>query len=206
MTNKGFIVKKIMFIVVLSGLAVAAQAQHTRFGVKAGGMLTTADRKGTGSSYFENKIAPGLYAGGLAEYSFKHKSDKFKLQLEADYSYMTVNHRLSTINGSQVTRAHMLSVPVLAKYFLTPCFSLYLGPTANFSLSSNTRTDFDTFNSYDAYIFHLGGMVGANYYIYKGLFLEARYHALVSDYFNLILAESNYGTIHNFQLGVGYKF
>ncbi|RYD99726.1 MAG: PorT family protein [Sphingobacteriales bacterium] len=206
--------KVLLTIAAFSGLTVAANAQYARFGVKAGGMLTTASRTNVGTTNFENKLAPGLYAGGLVEFSFKSKADKFKLQLEADYSYMTIRHdyldRGNTVDDR--SRAHMVSVPVLAKYFFTPDFSLYAGPSANLNLSSNAKTEvlngseFNRSTNDDVNKFQLGAMVGLNYYIYKGFFVEARYHALLPEYYKANNLVPDYGTIHNFQLGVGYKF
>gem|GEM_PF-849699 len=219
MTSKGFFMKKIIFIALLSGLAVATQAQHARFGVQAGGMLTTANRNSKGISNLENKFARGVYAGGLVEFSFKRRTDKFKLQLEAYYSYMTIGHSytLAGENRTDMGRAHMLSIPVLAKYFFTPSFSLYAGPAVSYNISSREETTGTTDHSgltpiadYDVNIFQLGGVMGVNYYICKGLFVAARYHALITDYYKSEVIKAgrrvDYGTIHNFQLGVGYKF
>lgn len=206
--------KVLLTIAAFSGLTVAANAQYARFGVKAGGMLTTASRTNVGATNFENKLAPGLYAGGLVEFSFKSKADKFKLQLEADYSYMTIRHDYMDRGNSVDDRgtAHMASIPVLAKYFFTPSFSLYAGPSANFNLSANAKTtvkngsEFKSSVNDDVNKFQLGAMVGLNYYIYKGFFVEARYHALLPEYYKTAPVLPDYGTIHNFQLGVGYKF
>ncbi len=206
--------KVLLTIAAFSGLAVAANAQYARFGVKAGGMLTTAGRTNVGATNFENKLAPGLYAGGLVEFSFKSRSDKFKLQLEADYSYMTIRHDYMDRGNTVADRsmAHIVSIPVLAKYFFTPSFSLYAGPSANLNLSSSAKTsvkDGSVFNSNtndEVNKFQLGAMVGLNYYIYKGFFVEARYHALFPEYYKADPVSPDYGTINNFQLGVGYKF
>ena len=206
--------KVLLTIAAFSGLTVAANAQYARFGVKAGGMLTTATIKDATIGDLENKLAPGIYAGGLVEFSFKSRADKFKLQVEADYSYMTVKHRF-TLNGESLddrSRAHMVSIPVLAKYFFTPSFSLYAGPSANLNISSSAKTtgdkgaNFTSNTNDDVNMFQFGGMIGANYYIYKGFFVEARYHALLPDYYKAGTVRPEYGTIHNFQLGVGYKF
>lgn len=206
--------KVLLTIAALSGLTVAAEAQYARFGVKAGGMLTTASRNNPGLTNLENKFAPGIYAGGLVEFSFKSRADKFKLQVEADYSYMTVKHRYTagTLTIDDMSRAHMVSIPVLAKYFFTPSFSLYAGPSANLNLASSAKTtglssgDYTSNTKDDVNMFQFGGMVGVNYYIYKGFFVEARYHALLPDYYKNSAVRAEYGTIHNFQLGVGYKF
>ena len=204
--------KVLLTIAALSGLTAAANAQYARFGLKAGGMLTTASRSDAGISNTENKFAPGLYAGGLVEFSFKSRSDKFKLQAEVDYSYMTIRHQFSIAGNSYDarSRAHMVSVPILAKYFFTPSFSLYAGPSANLNLSSNSKvttntTEISRGTNDDVNVFQIGAMAGLNYYIYKGFFVEARYHAILPDYYKSATL-ADYGTIHNFQLGVGYKF
>ncbi len=204
--------KVLLTVAAFSGLTVAANAQYARFGVKAGGMLTTASRNDANLSNIENKLAPGLYAGGLVEFSFKSRADKFKLQAEVDYSYMTVRHNftMNGLSGEGSSRAHMVSVPILAKYFFTPSFSLYAGPSANLNMSSSAKSTINntekTINTNDdVNMFQIGAMAGLNYYIYKGFFVEARYHAILPDYYKSA-SLADYGTIHNFQLGVGYKF
>lgn len=206
--------KVLLTIAALSGLTVAAEAQYARFGVKAGGLMTTASKDNTNVSNVANKFSPGLYAGGLVEFSFKSRADKFKLQVEADYSYMTIRHTFTSAGNESVddkSRAHMVTIPVLAKYFFTPSFSLYAGPTANLNVSSNGKTirsgvEYNASSNDDVNKFLIGAMAGVNYYIYKGFFVEARYHALLPEYYKANPIKPDYGTIHNFQLGVGYKF
>lgn len=210
--------KVLLTMLLISGLTAGAQAQKAGFGVQAGGMLTTANRNSQGISNLENRFAPGLYAGGLLEFSFKRSADKFKLQLEANYSYMTIGHSytLAGENRTDKARAHMLSIPVLAKYYFIPGFSLYAGPTVNYNISSRETTTGSTDHSgftpitdYDVNMLQLGGVIGVDYYLCKGLFVAARYHPLITDYYKSEVIQSgrraDYGTIHNFQLGVGYK-
>lgn len=206
--------KIVLTLSVLSGFTIAVKAQYARFGLKAGALLTTANRDHVGLSDLKNKVAPGVYAGGFMEISFKKMSDRLKIQVEADYSNMTIRHSFQT-GGTVVDEksvAHILSVPVLIKYFFTPSLSLYAGPTGNLNLASKALVEIDGDTRYskntgeEVSKFLMGGMFGVNYYISKGFFLEARYYSQFPDYYRPGFFMPSYRTIHNFQLGLGYKF
>lgn len=198
--------KLILSTAAILGIATAADAQFVRYGVKGGLDLSTAPINSAFNN-IENKLSPGVYVGGLAEMSFRSRSDKFKLQVEANYTLSQLKNEYDYRNfdHSAKTTLHTINIPVLAKYFFTPRFSLYAGPTANFNLGSKFSNTNFTGAKPDANVFQLGAMLGANYYIYKGFFVEARYHAVFPDeYENGNPIE--YGTASNFQVGIGYKF
>lgn len=205
--------KIVLTLSVLSGFTVAVKAQYARFGPKAGALLTTTNRDHIGISSLKSKTAPGIYAGGFMEISFKKMPDRFKIQLEADYNNITIHHVFlaGRDDVEEKTKAHILSVPLLVKYFFTPSLSLYAGPTGNLNVSSKALVKVDGTeysknmgNQVSKFLF--GGMFGVNYYIHKGFFLEGRYYAQFPDFYKQGSFMPSYGTIHNFQLGVGYKF
>lgn len=193
----------------LLSIASMAQAQHVRLGVKGGLNISSATNDQTGLSDVSNKIGFGAYAGGLAEFSLKTRSDKFKLQLEANYNLTQLKHDYSIVGRDyeSSTTLHSINIPLLAKYFFIPSFSLYAGPTANLNLSHNYKTNASMIAPTTSLNpFQVGIMAGANYYIRKGLFIEARYHAVLPDVYESNPMVPAYGTIHNFQVGIGYKF
>lgn len=201
--------KLILTCSALLSLTALAQAQHVRIGVKGGLNASSASVEANGMTNVANKFGFGAYAGGLAEFSLKKKSDKFKLQLEANYNLTNIKHSytISGVENSAKTMLHSINIPLLAKYFFVPRFSMYLGPTANINLANNYKmNDVNYTDITDLKPFQLGGMIGANYYLIKGLFIEARYHAVIPDVYSTGGLAPEYGPIHNFQIGVGFKF
>lgn len=207
--------KSIITLAALASFATAAQAQHVRFGVKAGATGSFSTMSKPIYSNVQDKFGLGAYAGGLAEISFINKSDKFKLQVEALFNLTNLPSDMKRGGFSQSLNMSVqsVSVPVLAKYFFTPRFSLYAGPTANFNLGATSKLDIGGTKSTsdlggELNSFQLGGMVGANYYVWKGLFLEAKFHAVTPDLTtpNTLSITPTYGTINNISLGLGFKF
>lgn len=183
-----------------------AQAQtDVRFGVKGGLNLSHAKNEYTlpNVGTINNKyFGPGFYAGGLMEFSFP-KGSLWKLQAEALFNYHSLLNKDAAVNA----RLGAVSIPVMVKYFPKPNFSLMLGGVANINVlgkyyNEATETVADMANMSS---FQPGILFGANYYIKKGFFVDARY----TYNFGTIVDNSavnhafNYGTI---SLGVGYKF
>ncbi|RQO31336.1 hypothetical protein DBR32_05060 [Taibaiella sp. KBW10] len=206
--------KKIMLsAVALAALGTTVNAQSVRFGIKGGANFSTAAVENT---TFDTKAPFGIggYAGGLAEFSFKKPSDKFKAQLEVNYDFYNLRTKYATPTGDVIgiNRVHAISVPLVGKYFITPSFSVFLGPSFNFNLASNANTKSGSVKSDklstkdDLNTFQLGGVVGANYYIVKGFFVEARYNYITPELYKSSRNVSDFGAIHNIQVGVGYKF
>ncbi|WP_129019595.1 porin family protein [Edaphocola flava] len=205
--------KMILSVAALAAVATTTNAQSVRFGVKGGANFS--------NSMLENKTSGvtspfgvGGYAGGLVEFSFKKPSDKFKLQLEANYDFYNLRTKATVNNATVVSinRFHSISVPLEAKYFITPSFSVFAGPTFNFNLASNTNlktgsTQGDRTETSD-YLnpFQIGGVVGANYYIVKGFFVEARYNYIAPRPYDRVFGVNDLGATNNIQVGIGYKF
>jgi len=191
--------------------AVKAQTS-VRFGIKAGASLNYSkidynSETTTGDSRI------GFWGGGLMEISPSDPSNQFKIQVEALYS--RVNFRYNDPeNTTSLAKLSLnqINVPLLAKFFVVPRFSLNLGPTLNFNLSGKGTletngvvtekkhmTDFETFQ--------MGLAAGGTYYIHKGLFVELRYNPLFGSVTKT--ADGLEGAnlrMSALKLGVGYKF
>ena len=122
-------------------VSLSNQAQFVRFGVKAGAGISNSSFESLGYNNVSNRIGFNGFAGGLAEFSFKSKSDKFKLQVEANYNFNQLNTEYEYFRDDYNSKfmIHSIQVPILAKYFFTPSFSMYLGPTANFNLAGRHK-------------------------------------------------------------------
>lgn len=187
-------------IILLAGLlsaSISSQAQsNVRFGLKGGANLTHGSLEA--NSISNTYLGPGFYAGGLMEVSFP-KGSKFKFQPELLFQYH------SLIGDNNNVRLGTISIPVAFKYFPIPDFSLMLGPVFNFNVigANVAKPGYNVVkfgNSLNA--FQPGIFFGANYYIHKGLFLDARY---TYNFMNIADLGDRF-TYGNVSLGIGYKF
>lgn len=183
-----------------------AQAQtDVRFGVKGGLNLSHAKNEYTlpNVATINHKFfGPGFYAGGLMELSFP-KGSLWKFQAEALFNYHSLINKDVDVNN----RLGAVSIPLMVKYFPKPNFSLMLGGVANINVLGkyyNEATE-EVGNMANLTSFQPGILFGANYYIKKGFFVDARYtHNFGNIVDNPTLNQTfKYGTI---SLGVGYKF
>src|SRR5690606_31113147 len=89
--NKNNMKKFVFTTLALAAISLSTQAQFVRFGVKAGAGISNSSFESLGYNNVSNRIGFNGFAGGLAEFSFKSKSDKFKLQVEANYNFNQLN-------------------------------------------------------------------------------------------------------------------
>ena len=112
--------KKLLFIAVLFTGAFFAQAQKTKFGVKAGVDFASIKVKFAGTTATASET--GFFLGGFATLGV---SEKFALQPELLYV--------------AISNSNFFSVPVLAKYTFAEKFSALVGPSFNYF--SDAATD-----------------------------------------------------------------
>lgn len=106
--------KKLLFIAVVLGGALTAQAQKdTKFGVKAGVDFASAKVTVAGTSATSSET--GFFLGGFATIGI---SDKFAVQPELLYV--------------AISDANSFQVPVLAKYSFGEKFAAAAGPSFNY--------------------------------------------------------------------------
>lgn len=176
--------------VVLSLLAVAAvgvaQAQEVKFGPKAGlnisNMSTSID--------YDSNVS--FHVGAVVEAKI---TDKFSIQPEVLYS----------VQGVKDVSIEYVSVPVLAKYFVTPGFSVEVGPQVSFLAKAEKDVlglvTVDTKELYNSVDFGLN--FGVAYDLPSGPFVNARYNLGLTDVYKSNISSAKHGV---FQVGVGYKF
>lgn len=213
-------------ILLASAIALFAGLNaQTKFGVKAGYALSTLnsnddnfDMDGIKAS-MESKS--GFYVGGLVEHKF---NNKFALQGELEYA---------NLGGKAVVKAYGVTVteklnfnriviPVSARYYATPELGLYAGPYVSFRTNTKVKMEVSGAPSDQAALHEgekymedsfdnglksteFGLFLGADYTVYKGLFLDARYSfGLTNMIKNPVDGEKL--KMNFLQLGVGYKF
>lgn len=208
--------RKFLAVAAVLFISGSVYSQTTvRFGVKAGGNLSFSKitvRNVSVSS--DTKL--GFFAGGLLEVSPGYAENKFKVQLEALYNEGNIEYRLPGTDGLRdKVRLNQIALPLLAKYFICPQFSVNLGPTFNLNLGGNEAVGNDSLGTVqqqdldgdDLNTFQIGLAAGATYYVYKGLFIDARYNPVFGQ-LNKKSADDMNGKLKLsfIQVGIGYKF
>ncbi len=156
--------KSILAAIMLFSITTAIQAQSIRFGIKGG--VNFANQNGDEVPNFTEKEAITNYHAGLvAEVKL---IDRFAIQPELLYSTQGATYK----NAVEEFKNELgyLSIPVLAKIYLSKSLSLELGPQASFLLSERKNVDFEDSNTFE---FAAVGGLGLN--ITKSLFIQARY-------------------------------
>lgn len=201
---------------------------QTTFGVKAGYALSKLN---SNENDFEMggiegglKSKSGFYIGGLVEHKF---NNKFAIQGEVEYANLGGKAEVSMpgITVTEKMNLNRIIIPVSARYYATPELGIYAGPYVSFKTSNKVKFEMsgpnagmadpsgiregeryverylnDTLKSTD-----FGLFLGADYAIYKGLFVDARYSfGLTNMIKNPVDGETL--KMNFFQLGVGYKF
>lgn len=208
--------RKIMVAIIALCIACPAMAQTSvRFGIKAGGNLSFSKMSVENISVnSDSKL--GFYGGGLLEVSPGYADNKFKVQLEALFNQSNIEFQLPGTEGfTDKLKVNQIQIPLLAKYFIFPEFSVNLGPTFNLTLGGKESVLSDSLGvvqqqdlgSDDLNTFQIGLAAGTTYYICKGLFIDARYNPIFGQ-LNKESAEDMNGKLklNYLQLGIGYKF
>ena len=156
--------KLILVAIMLLSVTTVLQAQSIRFGVKGGANF--ANQNGDTPPEFESKESITSYHVGLV--SEIKLVDRFAIQPELLYSTQGASYK--NIDEEFKNELGYLSIPVLAKIYLSESLSLELGPQASFLLSDRKNVDFG-----DAKTFEFGVVGGLGLNITKNLFVQARY-------------------------------
>lgn len=167
-----------------------------------------------------NQLGIGGYFGGVAELNFGIHHQRLRLQIELLAHYNTLRNELGTMTlmiENSKTNVHSMMLPVLAKYYLTPDWTVYAGPSFSYNFLarnglqnlSNQEWNYRDKTEMKEVLrsFQTGFIIGTSYQVYRKMYMEIRYQSIFGGpikYNALLIPE--YGNIHNFSLGVGYKF
>lgn len=165
--------KKVFLAVILFlGTAASIQAQLLKIGVKAGVNFAnqTGDASFEGIEFDKDGIT-SYHAGLVAEIKLL---DRFAVQPELLYSTQGASYK----SAGQEFKNELgyLSIPVMAKFYLSDSFSLEVGPQASFLLSE--RNDFDIENGET---FEFGVNAGLGFKITENFFIQGRYGLGLTD-------------------------
>ncbi|WP_163407624.1 porin family protein [Flavobacterium ajazii] len=146
--------------------SASIQAQLLKIGVKAGVNLAnqTGDASFDGIDYSKDGIT-SYHAGLVAEVKLL---EKFSIQPELLYSTQGATYK----NAAEEFKNELgyLSIPVMAKFYLSDSFSLELGPQASFLLNQKDDVDFE-----EPETFEFGLNAGLGFKITENIFIQGRY-------------------------------
>lgn len=185
--------KKFLLVTgIITLVSLAATAQSTNFGLKAG--VNVSDIKVSNGSDFDSKA--GFHAGALAHI---HVSTHFAVQPEVVFSMQGGK------NGSLTSRQNYINVPVLAQYMFNNGFRLQTGPQLGLLLSAKNKVgDVEVDVKDDMRTADFGWTVGASYVIPdNGLGFDARYNFGLT---NTLQVSSPEARNMVFQAGIFYLF
>ncbi len=161
--------KKIILAAVLFiATSATIQAQFLKLGVKAG--VNFANQHGDASFdgiAVDKEGITSYHAGLVAELKLL---EKFSIQPELLYSTQGATYKFADAQEDFKNELAYLSIPVMAKFYLTDSFSLEVGPQASFLVSE--KNDFDV---KDAETFEFGLNAGLGFKITKNFFVQGRY-------------------------------
>ena len=147
-----------------------SQAQLLEFGVKGGVNFANYTRGDVSGVDF--KTITSYHAGMVMELKV---FENFAIQPELLYS--TQGAELEGLGDQVKNELGYLSIPVLAKFYLTSNeLSLELGPQASFLVSERNEVDANDTNSFE---FGIAG--GLSYKITKSIFVSGRYVAGLTE-------------------------
>jgi hypothetical protein len=160
------IMKKVFLAVVLFlGTAASIQAQLLKIGVKAGVNFANQTGDAFDAPDVEKEGITSYHAGLVAEIKLL---DKFAIQPELLYSTQGATYK----NAVEEFKNELgyLSIPVMAKFYLTDSFSLEVGPQASFLLNQKDDVAFE-----DPETFEFGINAGLGFKITENFFIQGRY-------------------------------
>jgi len=201
--------KKIILTVAAVFALSFANAQETKFGAKVALNIASL----TGDLEDVSSLV-GFQIGGFAEFKI---SDKFAIQPELMYSAQGAKQSYSEGGISEEVdyKLSYLNIPVMAKFYAAPKFSLEFGPQigfllsakADYSVSGGGESDSgsedikDTTESVD-----FGLNFGAGYDFTENLTAGVRYNLGLSNVAKTDAGDDSKINNSVFSLSVGYKF
>ncbi len=187
--------KKFALLVITMFLPfVLVQGQDIRFGAKAGLNLATIQPDLTDAA-----TRTTFHLGGVAEISVL---DKLSIQPELLYSAQGATDES---DDDEVVKLDYITLPILAKYYVTEDLSLEAGPQLGFLLNAEVEDDGDTIDLKDnTKSTDIGFALGLGYKMENGINFGARYF-LGSD-INDIEEDNDKISNRVFQFSIGYFF
>lgn len=195
--------KAILSLAILAGVTGAAQAQTTRFGIKAGIGLATVTGSDVSSTNRTNLVVP--QAGLMADFSF---NDLLSFHPELLYSQKGIRYA----NGSDYVQSRLsyLDLPLLLRvkadglfFEAGPQVGFLIGQKDESHVSGQTFSSTSTDGTRKA---DVGYIAGVGYQLSSGLEFGVRYNGGISDINDKYNSNSPKNRNSVFQFQIGYLF
>lgn len=163
--------RKMFFLGVIFILGInTSEAQSLKFGIKGGANF--ANYTGGNVDGMDFNTITSYHAGVVAEINIFQN-----LSIQPELLYSTVGSELDGLSDQIKNELGYLSLPVMAKFYLTENkLSLEVGPQASVLVSERNEIDATDSNTFD---FAVAG--GLSYKITNGLFISGRYAAGLTE-------------------------
>lgn len=195
--------KRLILVIAIAfcGVSTLSAQEYVVFGAKGGVNFSNFAGDGFASFDEDSNARTAFHLGLVAEVPL---SDRFSIQPEVLYSAQGFD--IAQIEDGQDVeyRLDYVTVPVLAKFYITDGLSLVGGPQFGYLAESeikseNTETELDSenFNNFD-----LAVGLGAEYKFNK-FFLYGRYNAGLTDIYENESLNAKNSVI---QAGIGFMF
>jgi long-subunit fatty acid transport protein len=196
--------KKVFVLIAAAIVSMSAMAQ-VQFGAKVGFDMTNF-----WGSDVEHGMKPSYQAGLLMEYKF---NPHFAIAPEVVFAsqggkYKALDLNLFNLDVSKTVtfNTNYINVPVMLKYYVSPAFSIDLGPQVGFNIYSKYSIEdvdkaIDIKDNTKTVDFGVG--LGGTYNLTENAFVQARYTMGMTKVFD---GEYNKEKNGNVQLAFGMKF
>ena len=191
--------KKVFVLIAAAIVSMSAMAQ-VQFGAKVG-----VDATNFWGKDMPHGMQLNYQAGLLMEYKF---TPKFAIAPEVVFAAQGGKFKLAEIGDLKVENKYTMNyinVPVMFKYYVSPEFSIDLGPQVGFNVYSKQKVgDLDAADIKDfTKSVDFGVGLGGTYNLTENAFIQARYTMGMTNAFE---GEANDAKNGNIQLAFGMKF
>ena len=184
--------KKVLVMIAAAIVCTSAMAQ-VQFGAKVG-----VDATNFWGKDMNHGMQLNYQAGLVMEYKF---SPKIAIAPEAVFAAQGGQFKIVDVKNTYTT--NYINVPVMLKYYVSPAFSIDLGPQVGFNVYSKVKTDdlkpADKKNGTESVDFGVG--LGGTYNLTEKTFVQARYTMGMTNAFEVGDAKNG-----NVQVAFGMKF
>ena len=191
--------KKVFVLIASAIVCVSAMAQ-VQFGAKVG-----VDATNFWGKNVEHGMQLNYQVGVLMEYKF---TDKFAIAPEVVFAAQGGKYKVAEVGDKKISNKYItnyINVPVMLKYYVSPSFSIDLGPQVGFNVYSKFKAgDENSVDIKDATKkVDFGVGLGGTYNLTENAFVQARYTMGMTNAFKGEDAKAKNG---NIQLAFGMKF
>ncbi len=198
LTNKNSLKMKKILTVVIALITITTASAQVKKGLRAGYAMSSVS--GTDAKF---DVRSTYYVGFFSEFK---STERIAVQAEIMYSPAGTKFPKELVGkGNDVSMNFgTLSVPLFLKYYVSPSFSLHVGPSFGFNLYRKVKFEGESVDSKELIkTFNFAGLVGFEYALDSGLFFDARYTIGANNISKLdgVTMRNNLLTF-----GLGYKF